>query len=173
MKGFALSLHIFIRTCSFCFAVTQCPTSTSIYLYVSYTYTCKEILYGTVGEFFNNCISEIRRRNQIIGKLSINGSVQFIRISEIRSSGLPFIPNPRYLDCFIRWVVTGSTSSNENPCYSNITGNWGVSFNNSTVNWSRNCIGSVNTIPDDFPQSPICPCVVQCRVRKDFLRRRC
>ena len=42
-----------------------------------------EILDGTVGEFSTDYISENGRRNKVIGKISINGSVQFIGLSQI------------------------------------------------------------------------------------------
>ena len=38
---------------------------------------------GTVGEFVPDYISENGRRNKVIGKISINGSVQFIGLSQI------------------------------------------------------------------------------------------
>ena len=45
-----------------------------------------EIPDGTVGEFFTEYLSENGRRNQIIGELYINGSVQFIGLSKIWGS---------------------------------------------------------------------------------------
>ena len=54
-----------------------------------------EIPDGTVGEFVTDYISKNGRRNQIIGELSINGSVKLIRISEIWIGKFPFIPDPR------------------------------------------------------------------------------
>ena len=38
MKDFPLLLHICIRTWPFCFAVTRCPSTTSMYLSVSYNH---------------------------------------------------------------------------------------------------------------------------------------
>ena len=120
-------------------------------------YACIEIPAGTAGEFVTDYISENGRRNQIIGELPINGIVQFIRISEIWGSRLPFITDPRVPDCFSVWVCTGAAISNVNPGSSTVTGSWGGSFAHPTVNWSVNWIGSVNTSPADFPRSTICP----------------
>ena len=96
---------------------------------------------------------------KIIGELSINRSVQFICIYDIWGSGFPFIPKPRATYCFNWWGITGDTISNGNPGSSAVTGIWGESFDNSTVNWSENWNGSINASPDDLPQSPIFPFV--------------
>ena len=58
-----------------------------------HTTACVEIPYGTVGEFVTNYLRNNQRRNQIIGELSINGSAQFIVMSEIWGCVLPYIPN--------------------------------------------------------------------------------
>ena len=52
-----------------------------------------EILDGTIGEFVIKYPSENGWSNQIIGKISINGSVQFIGISQIWGNRLPYIFN--------------------------------------------------------------------------------
>ena len=114
-------------------------------------YACIDIPSGTVGEFFAEYISENGRRNQIIGELSINGSVQFIGISDIWGSWFSFIPNTMAPEIFSGLGSTGASSSNGNLGYSIFTGSWGGSFAHPTVNWSVNWIGSVNTSPADSP----------------------
>ena len=97
------------------------------------------ILDGTVGDFVTNYLSENGRRNQVIGELSINGSVQFIGLYQIWVSGLPYITN-----LWDHVEATGwHSSSNGNPGSgtpgsSNITGSWGGIFYHYTVNRSGN-----------------------------------
>ena len=126
---------------------------------------------GTVGEFVTENISENGRRNKIIGELFINGSVQFIGISEIWGRGLSFIPNPRVTYCFRGWCSTGAASFNGNPCSITFTGIWGGIFSTSNLNWIGNWNGSVSTNPTDFPWSQFFPCITQRRVRKYFFQR--
>ena len=52
-----------------------------------------EILAGTFREFLTYYLSENGRRHQIIGGLIINGSVQFIGLSQIRGSRFPYMAN--------------------------------------------------------------------------------
>ena len=53
-----------------------------------------EVVAGTVGEFTTNYLAENRRRIPIIGKLSINGSVQFLGIPDfVWGFGLSFLTN--------------------------------------------------------------------------------
>ena len=99
---------------------------------------------GTVGEFFTGYFIENVQHKQIIGELSINGSVQFIGISDVWGSRFPFIPNPRDPEISIRWSSTGPDNSNGNPGSDTVTGRWGGSFDDSTVNLSVNWSLSVN-----------------------------
>ena len=61
-------------------------------------------------EFFTKNLSANGRRNRIIGELSINGIIQFIRLSEIWGSGLPYIANYRAPEITGGWSSTGSTN---------------------------------------------------------------
>ena len=47
----------------------------------------------TVGEFATEHLSENKRHNQITGEFLINGSVQFIGLSDIWGCRIPYIPN--------------------------------------------------------------------------------
>ena len=58
---------------------------------------------GTIEEFITKYLSDNRCRNWIIGEISINGSIQFIRLPEIWVSGLPFIENPRAPEATRGW----------------------------------------------------------------------
>ena len=123
---------------------------------------------GTVGEFFTGYFIENVQHKQIIGELSINGSVQFIRLSEIWGCGFPFIPNTRAPEISCGWGSTGAANSNGNPGSAISTGIWGGSFANSTVNWIGNCSVFINASPDNSQRIPPCPCVDQRRVHDDF-----
>ena len=54
-----------------------------------------EILSRTTGDFVIKYRSDNWRRNQIIGEIYINDSIQFIGISEMWGSELPYIANYR------------------------------------------------------------------------------
>ena len=79
----------------------------------------------TVGEFFTDYISENGRRNQIVGEISINGSVQFIEIYKIWGSRFLYIANPWDHVETIWWGSSGVTSSNGNPGSTTVTRRWG------------------------------------------------
>ena len=54
----------------------------------------EEVPIGTIGEFVTDCLAEIRGKIQIIGKLSINSSVQFLGVlAQVWGHGLLFIRN--------------------------------------------------------------------------------
>ena len=75
-----------------------------------------EVGAGTVGDFTTNYLAENRRRIPIIGKISINGNVQFLGIPDfVRGSGLPFIDKIQ-----APTVTTGWGHSD------NYNKNWGV-----------------------------------------------
>ena len=76
---------------------------------------------GTTEFFFTEYLSANRRINRIIGEISINNSIQFIRLLEIWGSGLSCISNYRASEATRGWCSTGST---------NYTGIWGKSFTN-------------------------------------------
>ena len=127
---------------------------------------------GNVGEFVTEYFSENGQHNRIIGELSINGSVQFIGISDIWGSVLPFIPNPRAPDISSGWGSNVSSSSNGNTGSSNINGSWGGSFSNPTFNLSGNWSVSIDASPADLSRSPTCPHVYRRRIRKYLLHPR-
>ena len=133
---------------------------------------CIEIPAGTVGEFVTEYFSENGRRNRIIGELSINGSVQFIRLSKIWGSILTFIPNPRDPDISSRWGSTGPANSNENTGSNIVARMWGGSFSNSNMSQSGNWSVSINSSPADSLRSLTCPRIYQSRISKDFLQLR-
>ena len=122
--------------------------------------------------FFTEYINENGRHTQIIGEISINGSVKFIGISEIWVSGFPYIANFWAHVESIGWVSSGVTSYNGNPGSTTITESWVGIFAHSTVNWSENWNGSVNASPADLPRSPICPHVARRLIHEDFLNHR-
>ena len=106
-----------------------------------------DILAETVKEFVTKYSSKNGGRNQIIGKLSINGSVQFIGLSEIWGNGLTYIPN-LLAHIEATWCVSISNDSNQS---------WGESFTDTTsmtsVPWGPvllTCCGilSVHELPD-------------------------
>ena len=127
---------------------------------------------GTVGFFFTEYFSENGQRNCIIGELSINISIQFIGLSKIWGSGFPFIPSPRAPDISSGWGSTGDANSNGNPGFTIVTGIWGGSFSNSTMNCSGNWSGYVNSIPCYLLWSPTCSCFDQRLIRNDLLHCR-
>ena len=127
---------------------------------------------GTVWGFVTDYISENGRRNQIIGGLFINGSVQFIGMYEIWGNGLNFISYPRASDCLSRWDSSDAARYNANPGSSTVIEIWGGSFDNSTVNWNGNWNVYVNASPGDSMRSPIFPRIVQHHIREDFLHCR-
>ena len=65
---------------------------------------------GTIIEFVTEYLSADGRCNRIIGELSINESLQSIRLSEIWGSGLPYIFNHRAPEATRVWGSTGFTN---------------------------------------------------------------
>ena len=133
-----------------------------------------EIPDGTIGLFVSEYLSENRRRNRIIGELSINGRVQFIGLSEIWGSVLLHISNPRDPEATSGWCNTGSINSTGgwvgssvytiNPGSNIFTRRLGGSFADSTVTWG----GSDNSSPAGSPRSTVCHYFVLCRFRDNY-----
>ena len=93
-----------------------------------------EIPAVTVREFVTKYPSENGWRYQIISKWLMNGCVQFIELSQIWYSRLPYVVNIRDHVETTGWV----SSSNGNPVSctpgsSAVTGNWGARFYHSRV----------------------------------------
>ena len=78
--------------------------------YKVHPYARIETSSGTVGEFVTELFGENGRPNQSIGELPINGSVQYIGLTEICGSRLPFITNPRAPD-----ISSGQRYRNHDP----------------------------------------------------------
>ena len=135
-----------------------------------------EIPAGTVGEFFTEYLSENGQRNWIFGVLSINGSVQLIRISDIWGSGLSYVSNTRAPEVTSGLGINGSANSTGswsasyinhiNPGSSIINGGWDGGPTNFIIKWGH----SVNASIDDSPLSPIYLLVVWRHVHDDFLQ---
>ena len=70
-----------------------------------------DLLAGTVRQFFTEFLFKNGRRNWIIVEFSINGSVKFIRFSEIWGSILLYIPNIMAQVEAIGWVSRSNDSS--------------------------------------------------------------
>ena len=84
---------------------------------------------GTMGEFTTNCLAENGRIIPIIGKLSINGSVQFLGIPYfVINCGLSFIENLQASNVPTGWGHANTTNHN-----------WGVipggSYSMRSVPW--------------------------------------
>ena len=132
-----------------------------------------EILDGTFGDFVTEYLSGNWQKNHIIGELSINGSVQFIGLSQIWGSGFLYIVNLQ-----AHFEATGWGSSfNGNPGSGTpgsgtITGSWGGGFSHYTVylgvNWDR----YINASPTGSPRIPISPRIARHCARKYLLHCR-
>ena len=119
---------------------------------------------GTVVDFTTNYLAENGRIIPIIGKFSINGSVQFLGIRGFsQGSGLLFIINLKSPTEPTVWGH-GDTSNH----------NWvfilGGPYSNTSFAW-----GNTNpACPNYIPRSPVKPCTTSHRVCDDFLCcRRC
>ena len=133
-------------------------------------YAHTEITAGTVGYFFTDHIIVKRAAQENYWWSFHQWECPIYR--NIWDLGLPFIPNPRAPDCFNGRVINGGPNSNENPGAIIVNGIRGGSFAKSTVNWSGNCNGPVNSSSADSPRSPICPHFTQSRIYKYFLHLR-
>ena len=121
-----------------------------------------EVTTGTTIEFVTDYLAENRRRIEIIWKLSVNNSVQFLGLSDqYQGIGLPFICN-----LIARVDDAGWGSGN----YSNK--DWGGRSNNNNsmanVAWGA----SVDPRLAYLLWSPVNPRTSQLRVCNDFLFRR-
>ena len=100
----------------------------------------------------------------------INGSVQFIGLSQIWGSSLPYIINIRAHVEATGWAsISNGNPGSGTPGSSTVTGSWDGIFVHSTVNWSVNWYGSANASSTDSPQIPDSPRVAQHCVCKYFL----
>ena len=102
------------------------------------------------------------RLTKIIGKISVNDSIQFLEFSDQAwGSGLPFIAK-----LLSRVESTGRVSSN------NSNHNWWVRFNTSNIITNVAWGASVNAHTDYLPWSPVNPCAAWQRACNDFFCRR-
>ena len=107
-----------------------------------------DILAGTIGEFFTNYLDLNGRRIAIIGKFSVNGSVQFLGFSDqTLGSGLPYIVN--LLDKF---DTTGCVISN------NSNHIWRGCFKNSNNIINATWYVAIDASPTKLSPSPGRPC---------------
>ena len=115
-----------------------------------------ELPTGDVREFIIDYLTPDRRRNIIIGKCSVNGSLQFTGFPEIWDSGLPYISNDELPDATRGWGRNGTDRNSFTAAIKipGFTGNWG---------------STINAIPDNSPRSPVCYLVVHSRNRNNFL----
>ena len=102
----------------------------------------EEILAGTVREFVNNYLDENGRQILIIGRLSINHSVQFLGLfDQAWGSGLPYITSLLAQVEATGWVGCNNSNQNWGGWFNdaNIITNvaWGVSFGASPTNLPR------------------------------------
>ena len=99
-----------------------------------------------------------RRRIQIIGKLSINVSVQFLGVpAQAWGHGFPF-QNVQPTNKATGWEIFHTPNQN-----------WRGSrfgpYRMANLNWSD----SIDPCPEYFPQSPVNPRSACCRIRDDLL----
>ena len=121
-----------------------------------------EVPAGTIRYFVTDYIAKNGRQIPIIGQLSVNGSVQFLGLTDQAwGSGFPFITN-----LLARVESTGWGSPN------NYNQNWGGQLNDANriknVTWGD----SVSACPAYLPWSPTNPCAAPHRIRDDFFRYR-
>ena len=105
-----------------------------------------------VGEFITNFLTVDKRRIQIIGQESVNGSVQFSGFTEAYGSSLLFNSNSAIPVEDIGW---GGTARN-NTSYP------------ATFSWGKN----INSSPDNSLRSPVLSHVAMSRNRNNFLHHR-
>ena len=123
-----------------------------------------EVGAGNMGGFTTNYLAENGRRIPIIGKLYINGSIQFLGIPDFfGGNGLSFIKNLKSPTDSTGWGH-GDTSNK----------NWGVmpggAYINATVSWGTNILAH----PAYIYRILVDPCTAACRVHDDLLcHRRC
>ena len=118
-----------------------------------------EIPAGTVRELVTDYLAENGRHIPIIGKLSVDNSVQFLGLSDQAwGSGLPYIYN--LVD---QVEATGSDSSN------NSNQNWGISFNNANIITNITWGASVSASCTNLPRSLGCPWAARRRICNNFL----
>ena len=104
----------------------------------------------------------------------MNGSVQFVGLSQIWGSELLYIIN-----IWAQVEATGwGSSSNGNPGSSTpgsrtVTGSWGGRFTHSNANLSVNWYGYINASPSDSLRSPAIQRIAQYCVRECFIHHRC
>ena len=99
----------------------------------------------------------------IIGKLSINDSVQFLSIPDsVRGSGLSFLPNLQDPVEPTGWINCGAFNHNL------VVGQFGT-YIRTSVTWGT----TVTSCPAYMSRSLINPRATMRRVRDNFLRHRC
>ena len=118
-----------------------------------------EVVSGTMGKFTIDYLSENGRSIQIIRQLSINDSVQFLRIPDfVGGIGLSFLPNLKYPVESIVWG-NGGTSNH----------NWGGSSFGLYITISVSRGASIDPRPDYLLQSLINSRAAARSIRDNFL----
>ena len=116
-----------------------------------------------MGYFTTNYLDENGRRILIIGKISINDSVQFWDIPDfVRVSGLLFLPNLQATADPTGWGNGGTYNQN-----------WGGSWTEPYIYTSAAWGASAPYNLDYLPLSPINPCATVHHTCDNFLCCRC